>query len=202
MSRFLKYKIIFSNLVPKNKNVYVIGLSTGIQSNYFSALTKNHPVYSLGSCSIVNRYYEAIQLTVSTSGCYAFIIKSDINIIMTIYIDSFYLFYPRAEYFAYNHGNQNNTLSNFTVQLDATVVYVLIVTTYLPHTMGNFSIVASGTSKVNFNHMGKSRVFIIFLQLEKIEFSSHRCPISCTSSNIYIKSNAEFFKIYSKQRST
>lgn len=131
------------------------GVSSSIQSNYSSALTMKHPIYSLDGCEIPNRHYEAIQLTVSNSGCYTFISKSAVNIIEYIYIHSFDVSNPNSIWSAHYNGNEKSTQFNFTVQLQTAINYVLVVSTYLPNEIGDFSIMMSGASKINFSRMSK-----------------------------------------------
>lgn len=131
-------------------------MSENIRSNYCSALTKNHSIYSPNDCKIANHnYYEAIQLTIVNSGCYTFISKSNVKIIGSIYIHSFDVSTPNSNLIVHQHGNKNKTRFNFTVQLETAITYVLVVSTYLPNEIGNFSITVSGGSKANFSRMGK-----------------------------------------------
>ena len=132
-----------------------LGVFANIQSNYSSALTKNNSVYSPDHCRVANHHYEAVQFRVTKSGCYTFISKSDLSIIGYLYTHSFNVFNPNSEWFVSHHSNENNAQLNFTVQLDSTIKYVLIVSTYLPNKMGNFSIIVFGASEVIFTHMSK-----------------------------------------------
>lgn len=132
-----------------------IGASANVQSNYSSALTKNNSIYSPDDCKIANHYYEAIQLSVSKSGCYNFISQSNVSIIGYIYIHSFDVFNPNSDWLVHHDGNDNNAQFNFTVQLETAIKYVLIVSTYLPDDIGNFFIIVSGASKVNFSRLSK-----------------------------------------------
>ena len=125
------------------------------KSEYSSRLTKNSPIYSPDYCNVSNHYYEAIQLTVSSNGCYTFISESNIGIIESIYNDSFDVFMLNSNLLLHYHGNKNDIGFNFTVQLETKITYVLILSTYLPSMMGTFSITVYGASKVKFTRMSK-----------------------------------------------
>lgn len=133
----------------------VVGVSVNVQSNYSSALTTNNPVCSPDHCLVANHYYEAIQLAVSSSGCYTLISKSTVNILGYIYIHSFNVFNPNFNAFVHHNVDENNVHLNFIVQLQTAINYALVVSTFLPNEIGSFSITASGANKVTFNRMSK-----------------------------------------------
>ena len=135
--------------------LYIIDVSANIQSNYFSALTRNSPRYSPDDCTLATHYYEAIELTVSNSGCHTFVSTSSINIVVYIYIHYFNISNPNANWLMHHHISENNTQSNFTVRLETANKYVLVVSTYVPNEIGTFSIMVSGVNKVNLSRMSK-----------------------------------------------
>lgn len=130
-------------------------MSASVQSKYSSALTSNHPIYSPDHYKVANHYYEAVKLTVSNSDCYTFISTSDVNTIGYIYNDDFDVAEPNSNWLVHHQSNENGTQFNFTVQLETVMKYVLVVSSYLPNEIGNFSIIVSGISKVNFSRISK-----------------------------------------------
>lgn len=133
-----------------------IGVSANVQSSYFSALTKNHSIHSPHRCRKANHYFEAVQLSVSHTGCYTFISKSDVNLVGYVYVHSFDLSNPNANLFVHYDGNENSAQFNFTVQLETASEYVLVVSTYLSNEIGSFSITASGPNTIDFSRIGKA----------------------------------------------
>ncbi|CAF1248398.1 unnamed protein product [Adineta steineri] len=65
-----------------------LNISSVAQSNYSSALTENHPMYSQNGCDL-STYYEAIQVNVNESGYYTFASNSSIDISGIMYKDDF-----------------------------------------------------------------------------------------------------------------
>lgn len=130
--------------------------SENIQSTYFSVLTRNSPRYSPDDCTPATHYYEAIQLTVSNSGCHEFVSTSPISIVMYLYIHHFNISNLNANWFVHYHIRENSTESKFTVRLKNAIKYVLMISTYVPGKIGNFPIMVSGTGKVDFSRMSKS----------------------------------------------
>lgn len=118
-------------------------------------MTRNHPIYSPNDCKVVNHYYEAIQFTVSNNGCYTFISKSNVNIAETVYIHSFEAANPITNWIANHHGNKNNDPFNFTLQLENSFTYVLVVSMIHSYDRGNFSVNVSGSGKIDFNRLSK-----------------------------------------------
>lgn len=114
-------------------------------------MTEISSKYQPSDCKIANHYYEAIKIKISNHDCYTFIIKSSINIVAYIYQHNFNIYKPHLNLLVHYNGSQNETQLNFEVYLQTTIKYVLVVTTYLPNIIGNFSIVVSNPSQVNFN---------------------------------------------------
>ena len=98
-------------------------------------------------------------MTVSENGCYNFIIKSNVNMIGYIYTHYFDELNPNSNLFIYHSGNKPDVQYNFTIQLDITTKYILVVSTYYPYITGKFSIVVSGPANVSFNHISKSIIY-------------------------------------------
>lgn len=134
-----------------------------VQSNYLSALTQSSQLYSFDSSTIANRYYEVIQLAVSKSGCYHFIIKSYMHIIAYIYNNTFNALDLNSDLLAYHNGNETNTQIYFTLQLNITTTYMLVISTYFPTMIGNFSIHVYGPDQVHMNATSKQFFHLIVL---------------------------------------
>lgn len=81
--------------------------------------------------------------------------KSSVNLIGYVYYDYFNVFKPSFNLFAQHNNSESNTQFNFEIYLLATMRYVLVVSTYFPNTIGNFSIFLSGPSEINVKRLSE-----------------------------------------------
>jgi hypothetical protein len=117
-----------------------------IFSNYSSELTEDSEIYPEA-----NKYYEAIQIMVNTSGFY--ILNSIENLDGYGYLYQSYFNPSNPTYNLLVQDDQSGGDNQFRMQvyLQAGLSYTLVFTTYQQNITGPFSIVASGPSEVEFN---------------------------------------------------
>ena len=108
----------------------------------------------------LNYYYEAIQLTVNTSGYYMLSTKSELYFDPYGYLYEHYFdpYNPHPTLITENADACYDTEFKMTYCLQFSVVYVLIVTTRYPgeHSVGNFSVIAHGPADIRMKHIGMS----------------------------------------------
>jgi hypothetical protein len=127
---------------------------TVIQPVYSSILTTNSSKYSPKDCSIVHHnYYEALKLTVSTTGYYRFSSNSSIGLNGYIYRNMFDPLFPSRNLIA---GKQEEIDFQMSLYLAVEMNYVLVVTTSIGNQTGAFSITAAGPNYTSIQYMSKS----------------------------------------------
>jgi hypothetical protein len=128
--------------------------TTIIQPVYSSILTANSSKYSPKDCSIVHHNnYEALKLTVSTTGYYRFSSNSSIGLNGYIYQDLFDPLFPSRNLIAEKREQTNFQMS---IYLEVEMNYVLVVTTSIGNQTGAFSITAAGLNYTSIQHISKS----------------------------------------------
>jgi hypothetical protein len=117
-------------------------------------LTTNSSKYSPKVCSIAHHnYYEALQLTVLTTGYYRFSSKSSIDLNGHIYQGMFDPHFPSRNPIA---ERREQTDFQMSIYLEVEMNYVLVVTTSIGNQTGAFSITAAGPNYTSIQHMSKS----------------------------------------------
>ncbi|CAF1461013.1 unnamed protein product [Adineta steineri] len=133
------------------------------KSIYKSAITSNSSTY-IHHCRKSGSYYQAIQMNVTITGVYTFLIKSEMTVIFQyMHQNSFDPFNMSKNAIIYAIINNLNYLIDYrspfqlmeTLQLQANMPYVFIMTTCSPNNTGNFSIEVFGPNHVNFNRIGE-----------------------------------------------
>ncbi|CAF4123497.1 unnamed protein product, partial [Adineta steineri] len=129
-----------------------VNISSAFQTVYTSELTTNSSTY-LRLCSSSSSYYEAIQVNVRRSGLYTFFSKSNMFTYGYIYEDDFNLYNPFENQLVFSDGKCNPRQFGFTIDLDTSITYILVVTTSYPNITGAFLIFASGPSNVDLKNI-------------------------------------------------
>jgi hypothetical protein len=134
-----------------------------MQSRYSSALTNNSQTYCRQDyCKDTIYYYEAIQINVSTSGNYSIWSNSNIDTYGYIYDNSFNPSFPTQYLLLYDDGAGNGQFM-FTMTLHPLINYILVATTFLQNTIGEFTIYATGLAMLSFSRLyitsKKSKLF-------------------------------------------
>jgi hypothetical protein len=117
-----------------------------VLSNYSSELTNSSEMYS-GS----NKYYEAIQIMVYTTGYYTLNSVENIDGMGYLYRSYFDPLNPSYNLLAEDDQNGGNNQFSIQAYLQAGLSYTLVFTTYQQNITGLFSIVASGPNEVEFS---------------------------------------------------
>jgi hypothetical protein len=127
---------------------------TIIQLVYSSILTTNSSKYSPKDCSIAHHnYYEALKLTLLTTGYYRFSSNSSIGLNVYIYQGMFDPHFPSCNLIAEKHEETDFQMSLY---LEVKMNYVLVVTTSIGNQTGTFSITGAGSNCISIQHMSKS----------------------------------------------
>ena len=129
---------------------YLIDGSLGSELMYSSILTENTQTYSR-ECGKSNYYYETIEVHVQETGNYSFGSFSDIATYGYIYKNSFNPFNPMENLLSDNGLECDDYRFQIKIQLQINTTYVLVVTTFDPHVKGNFTVHATGPSKITLN---------------------------------------------------
>ena len=119
---------------------------------YSSALTTTSPLYALAACLIPHYYYEAIQLSVVTTGSYLLSSNSSIGLHAHIYQDTFD---PLNASFHLRVEKSGDLGFRLRVFLEGGTTYVLVVTSATPNQTGSFSIFADGPSTIHTSRFSK-----------------------------------------------
>ena len=127
-----------------------------VNTTYASAWTTTSPSFSRYNGVAGNYYYEAIQVTVSTSGYYRFRSTSAIDSYGYLYTDSFLSSTPSMNVYTQDDDGAGSAQFQFTVVLQPGVVYILVATSYFPNIRAPFTVVVSGLVRVNLVRLGNS----------------------------------------------
>ena len=125
---------------------------TVVQLVHSSVLTTNSRAYSLTDCSVPDYYYEALQLSILTTGYYRLSSNSIVGLHGYIYQNTFDPSAPLFNLLVEKDGELGFRLSIF---LEANMAYVLVVTSVVPNQTGAFSIGAAGPNHISVRRMGK-----------------------------------------------
>lgn len=96
-----------------------------------------------------NYYFQAIQITIYTSGTYTLISESTIDTYGYLYRDYVDPSYPYRNLIASDDDSGGNRQFRIIYSLQSGTTYVLLVTTFSSYTIGNFLVRVSGPSSVN-----------------------------------------------------
>jgi hypothetical protein len=105
---------------------------------------------------IGNNYFQALQVTIASSGNYTFTSVSSMNTYGYLYNGSFDPSHPSQNLTMSNDDGGFNRQFLLTVRLFCGMSYVLVVTTYDPMVTGNFSVTVSGPSSVDISVLKRS----------------------------------------------
>ncbi|CAF1158512.1 unnamed protein product [Adineta steineri] len=124
-----------------------------IETMYSSSLTSNSSTY-FKDCLELQSYYEAMQMSITITGHYTFLINSEIkNMSAYIYTNNFNPFNVSRNDPSHSvySGDQNQL--QLTAFLVANTKYVFIMTTFSPNVTGDVSIQVSGPNYIDFNRI-------------------------------------------------
>ncbi|CAF4068950.1 unnamed protein product, partial [Adineta steineri] len=119
---------------------------------YSSVLTSNSSIY-FQVCSEFDSYYEAIQMNVTITGHYTFLINSKMKTIYAyIYTNNFNPFDVTENMVSRSGGSGNQGQLKVTAVLQVNLTYVIVIVTSR-NLMGNFSIQGSDRRYIGFNRI-------------------------------------------------
>ena len=126
-----------------------------------------------------------------TDGLYVLWSKNNnIHLYGYIYKDYFDALKPFENLLLQHDGSCNDGEFKLIVQLQINVRYVLVVTTYRPNTLGNFSIFISGPNNISFSHIDGCYVRAIGLTLDDILGDELRVNTTLNNQPFSIKISA------------
>ncbi|CAF0987997.1 unnamed protein product [Adineta steineri] len=124
-----------------------------IKSMYSSSLTPNSSIY-FQECSELGSYYEAIQMNVTITGYYAFLINSEMKTMGAyIYTNNFNPFDVSKNVLSHSGDSDNQGQFKITAALQANMIYVVVITTSSRNLTENVSIQVSGPNCIDFNRI-------------------------------------------------
>ena len=94
-------------------------------------------------------YYEMIVVNISKAGNVTIKSQSSMNTYGYLYENSFDPFDKSSNLLMEDDNSGDNEQFKMTAFLQPSTLYVLVVTTFSPHVMGHFSIIASGLSSIS-----------------------------------------------------
>ena len=120
-------------------------------SSYGGVLTFNSPVFDRPEGNIDYYYhFQALQVTVSTSGTYIFTSNSDIDTRGYFYQTSFDPSDPTMNLVIEDDDSSSYLQFRIQVYLQSGRTYILVVTTHREYAVGSFSVSAIGPASVSF----------------------------------------------------
>jgi hypothetical protein len=135
------------------------------QMVYSSEWTTHSQVFCRDRCSTPDYqydfdddyYYEAILMNVSKAGEFSIMSKSNINTYGYLYDNIFDPSDTSLNLLVEDDNSGNNEQFKLTAFLQPPSIYVLVVTTFSPHVMGKFSIIATGASIISLTRVSVHR---------------------------------------------
>ncbi|CAF3704777.1 unnamed protein product [Adineta steineri] len=140
----------FLIVVLSENKVTLERLSTpvNIQFNYSLELTNDNPTY-YRDCQVPQCHYETLQIQVNTTGLYVLWSENNINAYGYIYKNDFNPLKPSENLLLSHGGECNDGQFKLIMDLEIDTLYILVVTTRDPRTIGNFSVIISGPNNIS-----------------------------------------------------
>ncbi|CAF3781040.1 unnamed protein product [Adineta steineri] len=127
----------------------VLGTTSDIVSpTYSGSLSSSSPIFVRPDKSSGHYYYQAIRVTVPTSGTYIFTSTSSKDTFGCFYSDPVDPSYPSQNLITTDDDGAGNNQFRISAALQSTRTYVLIVTTYDVNIIGSFVITVNGPASV------------------------------------------------------
>jgi hypothetical protein len=111
---------------------------------YSGSLSYSSPIFVRPGATSGSYYFQALRVTVSTTGTYFFTSISSIDTYGCFYNDPVDPSYPSQNLITFNDDGSGGNQFGFNVTLVSGRTYVLIATTYSATVTGSFSIRALG----------------------------------------------------------
>ncbi|CAF1461662.1 unnamed protein product [Adineta ricciae] len=168
-----------------------------IQTTYSSVLTNGHPRFSRTLFNPRNYHYEAVEVTVHETDFYILTANSSVDLYGHVYKDDFHRFNPSKNLIAWFGKCCRKDQFKFTLELQANMKYILVVTTYDPNVTGPFSIITYGSHRLNLRLMGDSPVGNLLMGMDSV-CNRHIYPVTVRLMNdtryIYVVTTCEQYQ--------
>ncbi|CAF0853126.1 unnamed protein product, partial [Adineta steineri] len=137
------------------------------------------------SCEL-DSYYEAIQMNVTITGYYTFLINSEMKIMYAyIYTNNFNPFDVTKNMLRHNGDFDNRGQFQLTAALQANMKYVFVMTTSASNVTGNVSIQVSGRSQIDFDRILNTSSVVQTIYASELTTNSSMYFDSSSSSSSY-----------------
>ncbi|CAF4072040.1 unnamed protein product [Adineta steineri] len=142
----------------------ILNTSSVVQTIYASELTTKSPVY-FRRCSTASCYYEAIQVNVIRSGLYTFFSISDMDRYWYIYKEYFNPTNPDENRLKLDDKSCLQKGFRFTIALEHSITYILVMTAAFRNMIGAFSIFVSGPDIVDLKSISKyfHNIYLLYI---------------------------------------
>jgi hypothetical protein len=127
-----------------------LATTSSVVSTYSNSLSPISPRFVRPSGNSGNYYYyQAIKVTVHTTGIYTFTSNSSIDTVGCLYNGTFDSVHPSQNLIICQHDDGSGGQFQINRSLLATRLYVLVATTYDPSATGDFSITVVGSTSIS-----------------------------------------------------
>ena len=126
-----------------------------VLSTYESELTATTDRYSRDQCQSSNYYYQALKMSIQTSGIYRFQSDSAIRMYGYLYQDTFNPFDPSLNLLIENDHECGENQLWLNSSLLSHMTYILVATTDIPGRTGPFSIQSFGATNIIFSRISE-----------------------------------------------
>jgi hypothetical protein len=133
-------------------------------SNYSSTLNTNSTTFSRRKRDTPKHYAVVLRINVPISGQYRILNNSSMNAYGILYRDTLDPIDPSRNEIARDFRSCGNGKFRLEFNLQQSVAYILVVTTYSDYTTGTFSILIIGRSAVTFTRLSKHDCLAILIQ--------------------------------------
>ncbi|CAF1094356.1 unnamed protein product [Adineta steineri] len=176
----------FNNRIQKFQYVEEsCGNSSVIKSVYSLALTTNSSSY-FQECSELRSYYEAIQISVTITGYYTFLINSEMKATYGyIYTNNFNVFNWLENRLIYDGDSNNAGQFRLTALLQTNIIHVVVITTSSPNITGNVSIQVSGPNYIDFRRILNASSAVQTVYTSTLTTNSSTYLRSCSGASSY-----------------
>ncbi|CAF1544339.1 unnamed protein product [Adineta steineri] len=163
---------------------------------YLSSLTPNSSIY-YEDCSELYSYYEAIQMNVTITGYYSFLINSDMKTMDAfIYTNNFNPFDVSKNVLSHGEDSDNQGQFKITAALQTKMIYVVVITTSSRNSTGNFSIQVLGPSYINFSRILNTSLVVQTVYTSKLTANSSRTGLYTFFSKSNMDTYGSIYKDY------
>lgn len=121
-----------------------------VQSKYFLNLSNSSSIYS-PECAIYVAHYEAVKISVKTTGIYTIVSSKVLVTRAAIYIDNFDPFRPLENRLMTVYQNCEDNRFRLIITLESDRTYILIVSTFFLTSLSALTVSVSGPNNIALN---------------------------------------------------